>query len=191
MSPRVKQLAWWDTGRWWRCWELTREIWVRRPVPYPQSSASSDSSRSTAARDAPGRCSGKQSSTELLLVTSTTDTTVGTDPKESTGWVSSAPRGSLMFSDPQQNLARGLGHHFQVGYVDQQGPPCAITCIPAHIAPWPRLAGRCWSPPVPAMKRMEGSGRAAYSIIPSQKIAKRKCTSRKVGAVTDLFAGIA
>lgn len=46
-------------------------------------------------------------------------------------------------------------------------------------------------PPVLAMKRMEGSGRAAYSIIPSQKIAKRKCTSRKVGAVTDLFAGIA
>lgn len=53
------------------------------------------------------------------------------------------------------------------------------------IAPQPCLAGRCWFP-----SEVDG-GRAAHSITPSQETAKRKCTSRKAGTVTDSFAGIA
>lgn len=40
---------------------------------------------------------------------------------------------------PAADLALGLGHHFQVGYVEQHGPTCALHA-PQHTS----LQGPAW-----------------------------------------------
>lgn len=58
-----------------------------------------------------------------------------------------------------------------------QGPPHGPVWLQDPPSPWSWGAG--------------GEQERAHSITPGQSIARRKCASRKAGAATDLFAGIA
>ena len=113
---------------------------------------------------------------------------VGTDPKESMGWGSSAQQGCSMSSNPQQTLLRGWGitsKWVMLTSVVPRVPLRSLQHASLHGPAWLEDAG-----PPGAGDEVDG-GEQESSIIPIQKTAKRKCTSRKVGAVTDLFAGIA
>ena len=87
--------------------ELSQEIWVQGPAPELQPSPASGSFHSAAAMEHPGRCSGKQSSTELLLVTLTTEVMVTTDPQGQHGVVLLSTIGLLHVLRPITDLARG------------------------------------------------------------------------------------